>query len=318
MSKNHSHEEHSHGDSHGFHGPELNTIQTSNGVIELSIFESGTPPHFRLSGVQADNVSIETVRSTGNQTFAMENKSEYWQSVESIPEPHEFKALVTVVSEGQSQTYDTHFKEHSHEHGHSHGLVDVSITRSKEGVTVVSWSLVVLLIASLLQTYVFFSTNSLSLLADLIHNFGDALTAIPLGAAFLLRNRRAEKVSGYFVTAIILISAIVVGIEAVTRLLHPQPVTNLLALTLAGLIGFAGNEIAAIIRLRGGKHLNSPALTADGMHARADGLVSFSVIVSAAFVAFGFPIADPLIGLMMTIIILRTSWQSFKAIRENS
>ncbi len=217
--------------------------------------------------------------------------------------------------------HDEHGHEHDHEHeahGHTHGLLDESITRSREGVTVVSWSLAVLIVASALQAYVFFSTNSLSLLADLIHNFGDALTAIPLGAAFLLRSRKAERASGYFVTAIILLSAILVGVEALARLLHPQPVTNLVGLTIAGLIGFAGNEIAAIIRLRGGRHLGSPALTADGMHARADGLVSLSVIASAAFVAWGFPIADPLIGLGMTLVILRTSWQSFNAIRASS
>ena len=137
-------------------------------------------------------------------------KGEYWQSIESIPEPHEFAVTVSIIRDGTTETCDTYFAEHAHthgEHGHSHGLVDESITRSKEGVVVVAWSLAVLVIASLLQTYVYFSTNSVSLLADLIHNFGDALTALPLGAAFLLRSRSAEKISGYFVVAIIFISA---------------------------------------------------------------------------------------------------------------
>jgi cation diffusion facilitator family transporter len=214
-----------------------------------------------------------------------------------------------------------HAHEHAHdrheEHGHTHGLLDVSITRSKEGVKVVSWSLLVLGIAAALQTYVFFTTNSLSLLGDLIHNFGDALTAIPLGAAFLLRNRRAERVSGYFIVAIICASAVVVAAEAILRLFQPQPVTNLVALTLAGSIGFAGNELAAMIRLRGGNHLHSPALIADGMHARADGWVSLSVVAAAALVAVGFPVADPVIGLGMTIVILRTAWESYSSIRND-
>jgi Co/Zn/Cd efflux system component len=320
MSTHHPRIKNSHED---FHGPELNTIVTPTGSIELSIFEDGIPPHFRLSGVLADSVTLETKRDTDSQVFIMQNMGEYWQSVESIPEPHEFSVSVTITRNGSTESYNTLFEEHSHahghgEHGHSHGLVDVSITRSKEGVKVVSWSLVVLVIASLLQVFVYLNTHSISLLADLIHNFGDALTAIPLGVAFLLRNRRAEKISGYFVVAVILISAIVVGIEAITRLAHPQPVTNLLALVIAGFIGFAGNEIAAIIRLRGGKHLNSPALTADGKHARVDGLVSLSVVVSAVLVALGFQIADPLIGLGMTVLILRITWQSYSAIRNNS
>jgi hypothetical protein len=188
MSNDHSHEDHNHRDVHSFHGSELNTIRTSNGITELSIFEAGIPPHFRLSGKNIDSVMVQTKRDTGNQAFTMKNKGEYWQSVESIPEPHEFGAVVTITHDGRSETYETFFKEHSHdhghshehgqsEHGHSHGLVDESIIRSKEGVQVVSWSLVVLLIASLLQTYVYFSTNSVSLFADLIHNFGDAFTA---------------------------------------------------------------------------------------------------------------------------------------------
>jgi Co/Zn/Cd efflux system component len=312
--------------SEGYHGPELNTISTLNGPVRLSIYEHGMPPHFRLSGEHIEAVIVTTKRDTGMQAFAMENKGEYWQSVDSIPEPHEFAATVTITYQGKTEKYDTHFAEYSHYHGHdhvhehgghSHALVHESITRSKDGVRVVSRSFVVLTAAALLQTVVFFSTNSLSLLADLIHNFGDALTAIPLGAAFLLKNHKAEKVSGYFVVAVIFISAVVVAIEAITRLINPEPVTNFLALTVAGLIGFAGNEIAAIIRLRGGKRLNSPALAADGMHARVDGWVSLSVVASAVLVALGLPIADPLIGLGMTAVILRITWQSFNSIRRS-
>ncbi len=206
---------------------------------------------------------------------------------------------------------------HSHgAHGHSHGLVDASIIRSKEGVKAVSKSLFVLLLAAIIQTIIFVSTNSLSLLADLIHNFGDALTAIPLGAAFILRSKIAEKYSGYFVVLTILVSACVVGYEAVMRLLHPQPVSQLLALVVAGIVGFVGNEIAAIIRLRAGRELNSPALIADGNHARTDGWVSLSVVGSAMLVALGLPIADPIIGLLITVAILRITWQSYVTIRN--
>ena len=160
------------------------------------------------------------------------------------------------------------------------------------------------------------STNSLSLLADLIHNFGDALTAIPLGAAFILRSKIAEKYAGYFVVFVIFVSACVVAYESVARLLHPESVTNVLALAFAGVIGFIGNELAAQIRLRAGKALNSPALIADGYHARIDGLVSISVVASALFVAIGLQIADPIIGLLITLAIIRITWQSYVTIRH--
>jgi cation diffusion facilitator family transporter len=199
-------------------------------------------------------------------------------------------------------------------HGHSHGLVDGSITRSREGVRAVSVSLAVLLVTALLQVMVFVATSSVALLADLIHNFGDALTAIPLGAAFLMRSAAAEKRAGYFVVAAIFISAVVAAIEAVNRLVHPQHIDNLLVLALAGAIGFAGNELAAQVRLRAGARLESPALIADGNHARTDGLVSLAVVASAIVVALGLDVADPLIGLAITVVILRITRQSWRTI----
>lgn len=211
-----------------------------------------------------------------------------------------------------------HGQDHSDSHGHSHGLVDASIVRSKDGVKAVSISLVVLVVTGLLQVLIFFSTNSVSLLADLIHNFGDALTALPLAAAFLLRSKVMERYSGYFVVFIIFISACVAGVEAILRLINPQSVDHLFALMAAGTIGFVGNEIAAIIRTRAGKRLDSPALIADGAHARADGFVSLAVIASAVLVALGLQVADPIIGLLITIVILRISWQSFLTIRDSS
>jgi cation diffusion facilitator family transporter len=214
----------------------------------------------------------------------------------------------------------SHGHEHHHEHGdhgHSHGLVHASIKRSRAGLRAVSLSLVVLLVTALLQTAVFVATSSIALLADLIHNFGDALTAVPLGAAFLLRSFRAEKVAGYFVVVAIFISACVAAIESVNRLIHPQDIDHLVALALAGLVGFAGNEIAARIRLRAGRSLNSPALVADGNHARTDGFVSLAVVASAIVVALGFQAADPIIGLTITVVILRITWQSFRTVHAD-
>ncbi len=211
--------------------------------------------------------------------------------------------------------------EHSHDgaggHGHSHGLVDPSIVRSREGVKAVSISLVVLLATTLIQIGVFLTTNSVALLADLIHNFGDALTALPLGIAFFLHSARGERAAGYFVVATIFVSACVALWQTIERLIDPQPLSHLGALAAAGAIGFIGNELAALIRLRAGKRLNSPALVADGYHARTDGLVSLGVVGSAIIVALGFELGDPLIGLAITLVILRITWQSWRTIRAS-
>ena len=204
---------------------------------------------------------------------------------------------------------------HSHGHGHSHGLVHDSIKRSRAGLRAVLASLAVLGAAAALQTLIFVASGSVALLADLIHNFGDALTALPLGAAFLLRSERAERTAGLFVVAAIFVSACVAGVEAIARLIHPNPPTHLWALALAGAIGYAGNLVAARVRLRAGQRLDSPALIADGHHARADAYVSLAVIASAAVVALGIPIADPLIGLAITFVILRITWQSWHTVR---
>jgi cation diffusion facilitator family transporter len=204
---------------------------------------------------------------------------------------------------------------HFHHHGHSHGLVYESIKRSREGLRAVGFSLVVLALAAGAQTVIFIASGSIALLADLIHNFGDASTAIPLGAAFMLRSARAERWAGLFVVATIFISACVAGVEAISRLIHPQTPTHLLALAAAGLIGFAGNWIAAGIRTRAGNRLDSPALIADGNHARADSYVSLAVVATAAVVALGLPIADPLIGLAITAVILKITWDSWRTVR---
>ena len=204
---------------------------------------------------------------------------------------------------------------HHHEPGHSHGLVDDSIKRSRAGVRAVLISLGVLGLAAVAQTLIFALTGSVALLADLIHNFGDALTAVPLGIAFLLRSERAERAAGLFVVAAIFVSACVAGVEAVQRLIHPNPPDHLWALAAAGAIGYVGNYIAARVRTRAGQRLDSAALIADGNHARADAYVSLAVIASAAVVAIGLPLADPLIGLAITVVILRITWQSWAMVR---
>ena len=209
-----------------------------------------------------------------------------------------------------------HGHEADHGHGHTHGRIDPSISRSREGVRAVGASLVVLAVTAAAQAVVFLLSGSVALLADLIHNAGDALTAIPLGAAFLLRSRRAERWAGRAVVLAILVSAVIAGVEAVERLIHPHDLQYLVGLVVAGVLGFAGNELAARIRLRAGERLHSHALLADGAHARTDGFVSLGVIASAGLVVAGFPLGDPIVGLIITAVILRVTWQSWQTVRR--
>ncbi len=202
-------------------------------------------------------------------------------------------------------------------HGHSHGLVDASIKRSREGLRAVGVSLAILAATAAVQGVVLVASGSVALLADLIHNVGDAATAIPLGIAFLLRSQSAERKAGLFVVAAIFLSACVAGYEAIVRLIDPRDPTALVALAAAGVVGFAGNWVAALVRTRAGRRLDSPALIADGAHARADAYVSLAVVASAAVVALGFGIADPLIGLGITVVILKITWDSWKTIRDD-
>ena len=181
----------------------------------------------------------------------------------------------------------------------------------------VAASLAVLGITAASQLVVFVLSGSVALLSDLIHNAGDALTAIPLGLAFVASNRRWERWSGYVVVTVILATACAAAVEAVDRLIHPEKLDCLFALACAGVIGFLGNEIAARIRLRGGRKLDSAALVADGHHARVDGFVSLGVIVAALGVAAGIEIADPLISLAVTALILRITWQAWNTIRHD-
>jgi cation diffusion facilitator family transporter len=209
-----------------------------------------------------------------------------------------------------------HDQSHGHAgHGHSHGLVDRSIVRSREGVKAVSISLAVLGVAAGIQLFIFALSGSVALLADLIHNFGDALTAIPLGIAFFLRSVRGEKLAGLAVVLAIFVSACVALYETILRFIHPQHLSHLWVLAAAGVVGFIGNEIAAQVRLRAGRRLASAAMTADGNHARIDGFVSLGVVASAIVVGLGAPVADPIIGLAITLVILKITWDSWNTVR---
>ena len=209
-----------------------------------------------------------------------------------------------------------HHHDHSHDdsHGHSHGLVDRSIVRSREGVKAVAFSLAILGVTALVQLAMFATTGSVALLADLVHNFGDALTAVPLGIAFFLRSFRAEKIAGLVVVLVIFFSACVALYETIQRFIHPEELTHLWVLAAAGAIGFVGNELAARVRLRAGRRLSSPALVADGNHARTDAFVSLGVIASAVLVGLGLPIGDPIVGLVITLVIFKITWDSWRVV----
>lgn len=228
-----------------------------------------------------------------------------------------------------------HHRDHSHEHDHDHpkGLrgavseifaphshdsadsVDSALESSAAGIRAVKISLLVLGLTAVAQIVIVVVSGSVALAADTIHNFSDALTALPLWIAFALGTKaatrrytygfgRAEDLAGVFVVAMIALSAVVAGYEAVMRLLHPQPVEHLGWVALAGLLGFIGNEWVALYRIRVGRKIGSAALVADGLHARTDGFTSLAVLFSAGGVALGFPLADPIIGLVITAAIL--------------
>jgi cation diffusion facilitator family transporter len=181
----------------------------------------------------------------------------------------------------------------------------------------VAWSLCVLGGAAVAQTIVFAASGSVALLADVVHNGGDALTAVPLAIAFSLRSRTAERRAGLVVVTAVFISACVAGVESVDRLVHPSTPSHLPVLAIAGALGFVGNWLAGRIRTDAGERLQSPALIADGHHARADAYVSLGVMASAGFTAIGAPIADPLVGLAITAIILRITWHSWRTVHSD-
>lgn len=201
---------------------------------------------------------------------------------------------------------------HSHD---SADRLDSALETSQRGMRTLKWSFAVLFATAVAQLGVTLFTGSVALLGDTIHNFADAMTAVPIGVALLLGRRaatrrytyglgRAEDLAGALVVLIIAASAAIAGYESVIRLIHPQPVNHVWAVAVAAVIGFAGNEVVARYRITVGRHIGSAALLADGLHARTDGFASLAVVLGAAGVALGFPLADPIIGLGITVMIL--------------
>jgi cation diffusion facilitator family transporter len=234
-----------------------------------------------------------------------------------------------------THTHDGHTHDHDHGHGHDHphvlrgaikeifaphshdaaDSVDSALESSAAGIRAVKLSLLVLGATAIAQIVVVAMSGSIALAADTIHNFSDALTAVPLWIAFALSTKAAtrrytygfgkvEDLAGSFVVAMIALSAIIAGYQAVERLIHPQPIANVGWVALAGVAGFLGNEWVALYRIRVGRQIGSAALVADGLHARTDGFTSLAVLLGAGGVALGFPLADPIVGLVITVAIL--------------
>lgn len=219
----------------------------------------------------------------------------------------------------------------SHEHEHSRGIrgalehlvphshdatekVDTALESSAIGIRAVKVSLVGLGATAAVQVVIAVASGSIALAADTVHNFSDALTAVPLWIAFAMGNRpatrrytygygRAEDIAGLFVVAMIALSAIIAGYEAVVRLIHPVTIEHVGWVAGAGVVGFLGNELVAMYRVRVGRRIGSAALVADGLHARTDGFTSLAVLFGAVGVAFGYPLADPVVGLIITVAI---------------
>jgi cation diffusion facilitator family transporter len=214
---------------------------------------------------------------------------------------------------------------HAHEHDHAHGITDPVMLTTAKGIRAVKLSLLGLLLTAGFQVFVVVITGSVALLADTVHNFGDALTAIPLWIAFRLGRRnptkrftygygRVEDLAGVVVVLLILTSAVFAAYESIMRLLHPRTLNNLWVVVVAAFIGFVGNEAVAIFRIRVGREIGSAALIADGQHARIDGLTSLGVLVGAIGVYAGLRLADPIMGLIITVAILRIVWESGEAV----
>jgi len=216
-------------------------------------------------------------------------------------------------------------RREKHQHGHTHGAIDPTLLTTRRGIWAIKWSFLGLTITALFQVVIVSLSGSVALLADTIHNFGDAATAIPLWVAFrLARSRpssrftygygRAEDLAGVVIVLIILFSAVVAGYQSVNRFFHPQEVGYLGAVIAAALIGFLGNEAVAVFRIKVGREIGSAALVADGHHARVDGLTSLAVLIGALGVWLGYPLADPIVGLLISATIFKIVWDSGRSI----
>lgn len=204
------------------------------------------------------------------------------------------------------------FSPHSHD---TNDTIAAALTATDEGVRALKASLAILAVTAAVELGVVVASGSVALLSDTIHNFADALTAVPLGVAFWMSRRsptdrytygfgRAEDLAGIFIVVVMAASSALAAYEAIDRLAHPRRVGDLVAVAVAGVVGFAGNETVAVYRTRVGKRIGSAALVADGMHARTDGLTSLAVVAGAGLVAAGWKDADPVIGLVITVAIL--------------
>lgn len=238
-----------------------------------------------------------------------------------------------------------HAHSHGHDHGHSHPAgfrgflynlfvphshdaadsIDDALEASHEGVRALKISLFLLLGTTILQFVVVLLSSSVALLADTVHNFSDALTAVPLWIAFILGRRvatrrytygfgRAEDLAGLFIIAVVALSAVIAAWQSIERFVNPQPLHNLWWVVAAGFIGFAGNEAVAIYRIRVGQKIGSAALVADGVHARIDGFTSLAVVLGAFGAMLGFPLADPIVGLLISIAIVVLLWGTVRSI----
>ena len=251
----------------------------------------------------------------------------------SHPHPHEH----------HEHDHDDHGHDHDHGHSHPTGVrgflhelfvphshdaadsIDDALEASTEGVRALKISLFLLLGTTVLQAVVVAISGSVALLADTVHNFSDALTAIPLWVAFVLGRRaasrrytygygRAEDLAGLFIIAVVALSAVVAAWQSIDRFIHPHPLENLGWVIAAGVIGFAGNEAVAIYRIRVGQRIGSAALVADGVHARIDGFTSLAVVLGALGVMLGFPLADPIVGLLISAAIIVLLWGTVRSI----
>jgi cation diffusion facilitator family transporter len=224
---------------------------------------------------------------------------------------------------GHSENQVVNWLKHAftpHSHGHETAALDAALA-TKEGIRAVKISLVALLLTASFQVVIVLISGSVALLADTIHNFSDALTAIPLGIAFTLSRRarntrytygygRAEDIAGVIIVLMILFSALEAIYQSVLKIIDPQPISNLGWVAVAAIVGFLGNELVAIFRIRVGKRIGSAALIADGNHARADGFTSLAVLAGAIGVWLGFPLLDPIVGLVIGAAILIIVWNS--------
>ena len=226
-----------------------------------------------------------------------------------------------------SSAHHPHSHGHAHQHGdgtahrHTHGTVDPTLVTTQRGLWAIKWSFIGLSATALIQVMIVWMSGSVALFADTIHNFGDAATALPLWIAFMLTRRppsprftyglgRAEDLAGVIIVVLIFCSAMVAGYQSLSRLFNPQPITYLGAVLGAALLGFLGNEAVALLRIKVGKEIGSAALIADGYHARVDGWTSLAVLIGTGGAWLGYPILDPLVGLVITVAILRIVWES--------